>query len=412
MFKPFTVFIGLRYAVTKQRNQLVSFISLVSMLGMTVGVALLIVVLSVMNGFDKEMRERILGLVPHITIKNHGEPQQWQAIELIIKQHADVEAVAPFIQMGGMLIRGADVESVMIYGIDAERESSVSIINQFLLNNSLTQLAGASDNAIIGKALAQRLQLVVGDSINIMLAEQNISGKITPRFKRLKVSALFETGTEVDQSVALISFDTAQVMATGDSTVRGLRVLLSDTLSAPRVAWELEQNLPYGFSASDWTHSHGNLYSAIQLSKQLVGLMLLTIIAVAAFNVVSALVMIVTDKQSDIAILRTIGLSPKAIMAIFVVQGAFIGLIGTILGVLFGLLLSVTVSEVVAGLEALFNYQFLSSDVYPIDYMPVDIRLNDIVLVATAGFTMSVLATLYPAWRAAKVQPAEALRYE
>jgi lipoprotein-releasing system permease protein len=365
-----------------------------------------------MNGFDKEMRERILGLVPHITIKNHGEPQQWQAIELIIKQHADVEAVAPFIQMGGMLIRGADVESVMIYGIDAERESSVSIINQFLLNNSLTQLAGASDNAIIGKALAQRLQLVVGDSINIMLAEQNISGKITPRFKRLKVSALFETGTEVDQSVALISFDTAQVMATGDSTVRGLRVLLSDTLSAPRVAWELEQNLPYGFSASDWTHSHGNLYSAIQLSKQLVGLMLLTIIAVAAFNVVSALVMIVTDKQSDIAILRTIGLSPKAIMAIFVVQGAFIGLIGTILGVLFGLLLSVTVSEVVAGLEALFNYQFLSSDVYPIDYMPVDIRLNDIVLVATAGFTMSVLATLYPAWRAAKVQPAEALRYE
>ena len=209
-----------------------------------------------------------------------------------------------------------------------------------------------------------------------------------------------------------MAIETAAQAVQGDSSAKGIRVSLFDTFSAPRVAWELEQNLPYGFSTRDWTRSHGNLYSAIQLSKQLVGLMLLTIIAVAAFNVVSALVMVVTDKQSDIAILRTLGVSPRQVMAVFMVQGTVIGLIGTGLGVLLGLGLSLVVSDVVSAIELLFNHQFLSSDVYPIDYMPVDIRWQDITLVAIVAFAMSIVATLYPAWRAAKVRPAEALRYE
>ena len=412
MYKPFALFVGLRYSGAKRRSQLVSFISLVSMLGMTVGVALLIVVLSVMNGFDKEMRERILGLVPHITIKNYGEAKDWQEIERVISLHSEVSAVAPFVQVNGMLLRGADVESVMVYGIDAEREQQVSIINEFIPNQALMALHGSSNNVILGRAMADRLGLAVSDSINIMISQQSSGGKLKPQFKRLTIAALFHTGTEIDQQLALMSLSTAQALVKGDVSASGLRVLLNDTFAAPRIAWELEQNLPYGFSSRDWTRSHGNLYSAIQLSKQLVGLMLLTIIAVAAFNVVSALVLIVTDKKADIAILRTLGLTPKGVMAIFMVQGTAIGLIGAGMGVLLGLVLSFFVADVVAFIEFIFQHQFLSSDVYPIDYLPVDIRGSDVFMVAVTAFVMSVLATLYPAWRAAKVQPADALRYE
>ncbi|WP_019530260.1 lipoprotein-releasing ABC transporter permease subunit [Dasania marina] len=412
MFKPCSLFIGLRYAGAKRRSQLVSFISLVSMLGMTVGVALLIVVLSVMNGFDKEMRERILGLVPHIIINHHGDNGDWPAVEKIITQHSEVKAVAPFIQLGGMLLHGTDVESVMIYGIDVEREAQVSIIDQFIKPEALAQLAQQPDTVVIGHALAQRLALQPGDNVNIMIPQQSASGKTQPIFKRLRLLADFNTGTELDQSVILLSLATAQPLVAGNPSAQGLRLLLNNTFAAPRVAWELEQSLPYGYSSRDWTRSHGNLYSAIQLSKQLVGLMLFIIIAVAAFNVVSALVMVVTDKQADIAILRTLGASPRQVMMIFIVQGSLIGLVGTGFGVLLGLGLSVSVTDIVAGLEQLLNYHFLNSDVYPVDYLPVDIRQSDVLLVAATAFIMSVLATIYPAWRAAKVRPAEALRYE
>ena len=412
MFKPFSFYVGLRYAGTKRESQLVSFISLVSMLGMTVGVALLIVVLSVMNGFDKEMRNRILGLVPHITIKNYAEAQDWQPIANKVSQHPEVKAVAPFVQVGGMILRGTDVESVLVYGIDVEHETKVSIINEFISAQVLQRLETDSRDVILGKALAQRLNLSVGEHINLMVPQQANGKQAKPKFIRLGIAGLFHTGTEIDQSVALMAITTAEQLMAGDVSAKGLRVSLVDTFAAPRVAWELEQNLPYGFASRDWTRSHGNLYSAIQLSKQLVALMLFTIIAVAAFNVVSALVMVVTDKQADIAILRTLGVKPKTVMAIFMVQGTVIGLIGTGLGVILGLLLSICVADVVAMIEGVFNHQFLNSDVYPIDYMPVDIRWGDVTLVALVAFSMSILATLYPAWRAARVQPAEALRYE
>lgn len=408
MFRPYSVFIGVRYAAAKRHSQLVSFISMISMLGMAVGVALLIVVLSVMNGFDREMRQRILGLVPHITIKSYSDQQDWQQVESIAKKHPEVLATAPFIQLNGMLLKGSDVEGVLIYGIEPEQESQVSIIQHYVESSALNSLANGG-HILLGLPLAQRLGIEKGQSINLMVPAQTNSGRVKPRFKAFTVAAIFNTGTELDQSVALIGIHDASTLAAQQG--RGLRVLLSNTFNAPRIAWEIDQNLPYGYISRDWTRSHGNLYSAIQLSKQLVGLMLLTIIAVAAFNVVSALVMIVTDKRADIAILRTIGASPTGIMAAFMVQGSLIGIIGTVVGVVFGVLLSLSISDLVSWLEQFSGHQFLSSDVYPVNYLPVEIRISDIIMVAGTALLMSLVATLYPAWKAAKTQPAQALRY-
>ena len=409
MFRPYSVFIGVRYAAAKRRSQLVSFISMISMLGMTVGVALLIVVLSVMNGFDREMRQRILGLVPHITIKSYSDQQDWQQVGSIAKNHPEVKAVAPFVQLNGMLLKGSDVEGVLIYGIEPKQESQVSIIQHYVEPSALNSLANGG-HILLGLPLAQRLGISQGQTINLMVPAQTDSGRVKPRFKAFTVAAIFNTGTELDQSVALIGIDDASALAAQQG--KGLRVLLSNTFDAPRIAWEIDQNLPYGYISRDWTRSHGNLYSAIQLSKRLVGLMLLTIIAVAAFNVVSALVMIVTDKRADIAILRTLGASPVGIMTTFMVQGSLIGVIGTAVGVVLGVLLSLSITDLVAWLEQLSGHQFLSSDVYPVNYLPVEIRVNDIAMVAGTAVLMSLVATLYPAWRAATIQPAEALRYE
>lgn len=418
MLRPYTFFIGLRYAGAKRRSQLVSFISLIAMLGMTIGVALLIVVLSVMNGFDLEMRQRILALVPHVTVKSYSSDIQhmsanWEQVEAIIHQHPEVQATAPFVRVGGMLLRGTDVESVLIYGIDINREKRVSIIDEFLDKSAIEQLASASDVIVMGAALANKLELAVGDSVNVMVPRLGVTGRSQPpSFKKLMMAGQFNTGTELDQSIALVRLASAEQLAAGDNQAHGIRILLDNTFSAPRVAWELEQNLPYGFVTQDWTRHHGNLYSAIQLSKQLVGLMLLTIIAVAAFNVVSALVMVVTDKQGDIAILRTLGASSRDIMTIFMVQGSLVGIVGTFFGVLFGVLLSLSITDLVTMLEGLFNHQFLQSDVYPIDYLPADLRLEDVMTVALTALFMSFLATIYPARKAAKVMPADALRYE
>jgi lipoprotein-releasing system permease protein len=416
MFRPYPFFIGIRYAGAKRSSQLVSFISLVSMLGMTIGVALLIVVLSVMNGFEREMQTRILGLVPHITVSSYGAPpsdaDQWEAMREKILYHSEVVATAPFAELNAMLLRGTDVEGVLIYGIDPEQEKNVSILHEYIKPGALELLKPGSQSILLGEALANRLGVVEGDRVNLMVPKENKRGRIQPSFSRLEVAAVFNTHTEIDHSVALIALDTALSMMPADRRRQGLRISVTDTFQAPRIAWELEQNIPYGHSTRDWTRTHGNLYSAIQMSKQLVTLMLLTIIAVAAFNVVSALVMIVTDKRGDIAILRTAGASSKGIMATFMMQGTLIALIGTVLGTVIGVLLSLSVTDIVDFIEQSFGVQFLNSDVYPVDYLPSDIRLADVLRVCGTAFVMSILATIYPAWRASRVQPAEALRYE
>ncbi|ARN76487.1 lipoprotein-releasing ABC transporter permease subunit [Oceanicoccus sagamiensis] len=416
MFKPYPIFIGLRYAGAKRRSQLVSFISLVSMSGMAVGVALLILVLSVMNGFDREMRTRILGLVPHINVIAYGQTadaqQDWQLIKDKVLAHPDVKAVAPFAQLNAMLLKGSDVEGVMIYGIDPEQERAVSIIGDYVNAESLASLQTSGRQILLGSALAAKLGVASGGVLNMMVPQENNRGRIAPRFIQLTVAEVFDTGTELDQTVALIALETALSLMPAEQRRQGMRITLNDTFEAPRVAWELAQNIPYGYTTRDWTRTHGNLYSAIQLSKQLVGLMLLTIIAVAAFNVVSALVMVVTDKRGDIAILRTAGASPAGIMAVFMVQGTVIALIGTIVGTLLGVILSLTITDIVAAMESLLHMQFLNSDVYPVDYLPSDLRLNDVLMICGTAFVMSLLATIYPAWRASRVLPAEALRYE
>ena len=416
MFKPYTLFIGLRYAGSKRRSQLVSFISLVSMSGMAVGVALLILVLSVMNGFDREMRTRILGLVPHINVIAYGESanaeQDWQQIRQTILYHPDVKAIAPFARLNAMLLKGTRVEGALIYGIDPQQEKNVSIITDYVKAEALQHLESDSRQILLGSALASRLGVEIDGVLNVMVPQENIQGRISPRFIQLTVADVFDTGTELDQSVALIAIDTALSLMPPEQRRQGMRITVKDTFQAPRVAWELAQNIPYGYTTRDWTRTHGNLYSAIQLSKQLVGLMLLTIIAVAAFNVVSALVMVVTDKRGDIAILRTAGASPAGIMAVFMVQGTVIALIGTAAGTVLGVVLSLTITDIVAAMEHLFHIQFLNSDVYPIDYLPSDLRLPDVLMICGTAFMMSLLATIYPAWRASRVLPAEALRYE
>lgn len=419
LFKPYPLFIGLRYAGAKRRSQLVSFISLVSMAGMAVGVALLILVLSVMNGFDREMRTRILGLVPHINVIAYGQPanaeQDWQHIREKVLHHPDVKAVAPFAQLNAMLLKGNKVEGVLIYGIDPQQEKHVSIISDYVSAEALSGLESNDANSrqiLLGSALATRLGVKPGGVLNVMVPQENTQGRIAPRFMQLVVADIFDTGTELDQSVALIAINTALSLMPPEQRRQGMRITVKDTFEAPRVAWELAQNIPYGYTTRDWTRTHGNLYSAIQLSKQLIGLMLLTIIAVAAFNVVSALVMVVTDKRGDIAILRTAGASPSGIMAVFMVQGTVIALIGTAVGTVLGVVLSLTITDIVAAMESLFHIQFLNSDVYPVDYLPSDLRLPDVLMICATAFIMSLLATIYPAWRASRVLPAEALRYE
>lgn len=412
MFAPFSVFIGTRYAGTRWRNQLVSFLSIVATLSMTVGVALLILVLSVMNGFDHEMRTRILGLVPHITITANQQDQSWEVAESMVQASAGVVASAPFTQLNAMMLRGTDVEGVQVFGIDPARESAVSIIREFVDENDFMALAGDSDRVILGAGLAERLELSVGSTVNLMVPQENHQGRVVPRFARLVVAAVFHSGTEIDQSVAFIGLAESLQLMPADRQFRGLRIRVEDTFAAPEIAWKLSRELPYGFNVRDWTRTHGNLYSAIQMSKQLVGLMLVTIIAVAAFNLVSALVMIVNDKRGDIAILRAVGASPFGIMKIFIVQGTIIALVGTLAGCVIGIGLSQVVTDLVAGVESVFGIQFLKSDVYPVDYLPADVRWSDVITVAVTALVLSVLATLYPSWRAARLQPAEALRYE
>lgn len=424
MFKPFPIFIGIRYAGARRQSQLVSFISLMSVMGMALGVALLILVLSVMNGFDREMRTRILGLVPHITITPYEYERGGltvdesnsnnlnKEIREYVERHPGVKAVAPFTQLNAMLLHGTDVEGVMVYGIDPAQESDVSIIGDYIDPQALVRLKNDSKDIIMGSALAARLGLEISDSVNLMVTNELPRGGVKPVFARFTLTATFTTGTKIDHSAALIAINSSLKLMPADKQTQSLRVTVKDTFQAPQISWDLNQNTPYGFRSTDWTRTYGNIYAAIQLSKQLVGLMLLTIIAVAAFNVVSALVMVVNDKRGDIAILRTAGASAKDIMGIFIVQGTLIALFGTLSGALIGVVLSLGITDIVAFVENIFDFSFLSSDVYPVDYLPSDLRAMDLILVCSVAFAMSILATLYPAWRASRVQPAAALRDE
>lgn len=417
MFRPLSVYIGTRYTRAKRRSHFVSFISLTSMIGLALGVVVMIVVLSVMNGFDHEMRTRVLGMVPHATVESYQPISDWRTIAGQIKtQHPNVLEVAPFIQMQGLLSAGGTVQKVLINAVDPNEESKVSIIGDFFKEGSLQSLKSGEFGIIIGDKAANNLGVKVGDKVTFIAPEVSVTpAGMFPRMKRFTVVGTFHVGAgELDGYVAMVHVDdAARMRRLKEGQVEGLRLKLDDLFQAPRTAWEIARTLKGNdYFARDWTRSHGNLYQAIRMEKSMIGLLLLLIVAVAAFNIISTLVMVVTDKKADIAILRTLGATPGQIMATFMVQGTVIGVIGTLIGGVLGVFAALNVSGAIALLERLLGHKFLNADVYFIDYLPSQVMSEDVILVCSAALILSFFATLYPAWRAARTQPAEALRYE
>ncbi|MEM5537626.1 lipoprotein-releasing ABC transporter permease subunit [Neptuniibacter pectenicola] len=414
MFKPLSLFIGLRYTAAKRSNHFISFISLASMLGLMLGVAALIVVLSVMNGFDRELKQRILGMVPHGSISAYGKPiENWPLLVEQLSQHPDVVAAAPFIQAQGMLTSKGVVRGALVNGIDPVIEQHVSILGEHITSGSLEALNQQRFGIVLGDLLARYLGARVGDKVTLVLPEASVSvAGVVPRLKRFTVVGIFSVGAELDANLAYINLeDAAKIKRLGDG-VDGIRLKFDDLFVAPKKVKEIAASLSGYYSSSDWTRTHGNLFQAIQLEKRMIGLLLFLIVLVAAFNIVSTLVMVVTDKKADVAILRTLGATPGRIMRIFMIQGTVIGVLGTLLGTLLGVTLALTISDIIAWVERTFNIQFLNADVYFISYLPSDLQWADVGVITFTALVISFLATIYPAWRAAKTHPAEALRYE
>lgn len=405
--------IGLRYVRAKRRNHFISFISLTSMLGLMLGVAVLILVLSVMNGFDHELRTRVLGMVPHAKIESREGLSDWQALAERVAQHERVIGVAPYVEQQGMFSVGGRNEGAMVNGIEPEYEDQVSIIGRHMQQGSLDDLMPGEWNVVLGSILARRLGVGVGDRVTLLVPEASITpGGVFPRLKRFTVSGIFSVGADLDASLAYANIEDMQTLARLGDNVGGLRLELDDLFAASDVTRSIVSELGNNYRGFDWTFSHGNLFQAIQMEKRMIGLLLTVIIAVAAFNIVSTLVMVVTDKHADIAILRTIGATPRSIMGIFIVQGMAIGIIGILVGVAAGISLALTISDLIHGVESLFGIQFLDAGVYFISSLPSRLHWEDVGNIVAAAFGLTFLSTLYPAWRAARIQPAEVLRYE
>ena len=405
--------LSFRYTFAFGRGYLSTFLSSLSMLGLVLAIALLIIVLSVMNGFDKEMRERILGLVPHVTVYSYAPMADWQQQAALVSQHPDVVSVAPFAQFDALFMRAGEIETARGIGIDIAREADSGQLVQSLGTAAIERFSKDTNGLILGAGLASKLKLSPGDQLTLIVPSATRgAGPQASHFETVNLSAILTTGTEMDQSAALVHLELASRLAGLDGAVTGLRISTSDLFAVARIGWELMNNLAPGHYATNWMMTHGNLYAAIQLSRDLVSILLFSIIAVAAFNVVSSLVLVVFDKQGDIAILRTLGATPADIAFIFVIQGAMIGLVGAFFGTTLGVLGSLAVPDMVAGLEQLLNINFLNTDVYPVSFLPVDVLSRDLLLVAAIAFIMCVLAAIYPARRAAKLQPATVLHQE
>ncbi|MGE6527983.1 lipoprotein-releasing ABC transporter permease subunit [Pseudomonas sp. NPDC077382] len=415
MFRPLSIFIGSRYTRAKRRNHFISFISLTSMIGLSLGVLAMIIVLSVMNGFQREMSNRILGMVPHAVIAGDGRPvEDWQSLALQLQAHPGVLGTAPITQLEGMLSYRGTMQPIEIKGIDPQAESEVSILGSKMIAGSLDDLVAGESGVIVGLMTARRFGLKLGDKLTLIVPElSDAPGGITPRMQRLNVVGVFKVGAELDGSLAMIHrADAAQILRWQPDQVEGVRVRLADLYRAPQIASELVAGLGEGYRGEDWSLTQGSLFSAMKMEKTMIGLLLLLIVAVAAFNIIATLIMVVADKRADIAILRTLGATPRQIMAIFMVQGSIIGLTGTLIGTVLGLIGAMNVSALVSWLEKVSGQHIFSSDVYFISTLPSELRLQDVLLVTLAALLLSFLATVYPAWRAAQTQPAEALRYE
>ncbi|PTR15191.1 MULTISPECIES: lipoprotein-releasing ABC transporter permease subunit [unclassified Nitrosospira] len=412
----YELFIGLRYTRAKRRNHFISFISLISLLGITLGMTALITVMSVMNGFQKEVRTRILGVASHIQVSGiDGKLTGWRHVAGEALGHPEVEAAAPYVSAQGMVSHDQIVSGVAVRGVLPEMENDVADFASMMVDGEITSLAPGGFGMVIGRELARALGVFTGDKIVLISPQGQVTpAGILPRLKQFTITGIFQAGhIEYDSGLVLIHLADAQKLyRMGDDEVSGVRLKLRDLFHAPQVAQELAPMISTEVYISDWSRQHANYFRAIQIEKRMLSLILALIIAVAAFNIVSTLVMAVTDKQPDIAILRTLGASPRSIMKIFIVQGTLIGVLGTTLGVFGGVLLAYNIEVVIAAIERVFSIQFLSPEVYYISEIPSDLQLADVVAVAAVSFVLTLLATLYPSYRASKVNPAEALRYE
>ncbi|KUM34078.1 lipoprotein-releasing ABC transporter permease subunit [Pseudomonas sp. EpS/L25] len=413
MFRPLSLFIGLRYTRAKRRKSFISFFSLVSMFGLALGVLAMILVLSVMNGFQEEMRGRILGMVPHAFISGAQPLDDWRPLAAKAEQQPHVLAAVPYTQLQGMLSVRGRMQPLLVDGIDPAQEKRVSIVGERMTQGSLDALKPGEFGIVLGEIAARRFQLELGSQVTVIIPEVGATGSITPRLRRFTVVGTFKVGAELDASLALINVaDAAPLKGWQPGQVESIRLALDDLFQAPRISRDVAKALGDGYQARDWTISQGSLFQAMQMEKTMIGLLLLLIVAVAAFNIIATLIMVVADKKADIAILRTLGATPGQIMAVFMVQGTVIGLVGTLIGGILGVVAALNVSSWIAALERLVGHKLFGGDMYFISNLPSRLELEDVVLIAVAALSMSFLATLYPAWRASRTSPAEALRYD
>lgn len=413
--RPYELLVGLRYTRAKRRNHFISFISLISVFGIALGIMALIVVLSVMNGFQEELRTRILGVAAHAQITGFDNTlENWQDIARRAKTHPQVIGSAPYVAAQGMVSYDGIVQGAVIRGIDPKMEDRVADISKKMKAGKLADLRAGEYGIVLGSELARALAVGVGDRVVLITPQGQITpAGIMPRLKQFNVVGIFEIGHyEYDLTLALIDIDDAKTLFRMGGKVSGVRLKLDDLDAAPRVVRELARVMPDTVYMTDWTLQHANFFRAIQIEKNVMFIILLLIVAVAAFNIVSTLVMAVTDKQADIAILRTLGALPFSITKIFIVQGALIGIVGTALGIAGGVALALNIDVVVPAIERVFGIHFLSKDIYFISELPSKLLPRDVIVISTVSFVLTLIATLYPSWRASKTNPVEALRYE
>jgi len=416
MFRPVALFIGLRYTRAKRRNHFISFISLMSMMGIALGVIVLITVLSVMNGFDGEIKKRVFSMAPPITISSITDNiSNWQDLEKTVASAPNITGVAPFINGQVLISTSGLVQPAMVTGIIPEKEKKISELATKMVQGNLNDLSHVNFGIVLGEDLANRLDVTVGDKVTVITPQVSLSpAGVIPRFKRFLVTGIFRAGSGFgfDAALAFINLNDAQKLFQMGAMVSGLHLAVNDVYAVNRISQELANGLAPTARITNWTEQFGAFFHAISLEKTMMFFILMLIIAVAVFNLVCTLVMVVNEKEADIAILRTVGATPGMIMAIFIVQGATVGIIGTLLGVLGGIALALNVTDIVNGIEHIFHVQFLSASIYFVDYLPSKLQTADVWRISLAALSLSLIATIYPAWRASRTEPVEALRYE
>ena len=416
MFRPAALFIGLRYTRAKRRNNFISFISLVSMIGIALGVMVLITVLSVMNGFDREIRSRVFSMVPAITVSSlSGAIPHWETMQQKVLGFQGVKAAAPFVTSEVLLNYGGSVQPSLLSGILPDQEANITALADKMVQGHLSDLKPGSFTIVLGEGLAQQLNVSVGDKVTLMTPQVTMSpAGVMPRFKRFTVVGIFRAGNGFgfDRAMGFVHLNDAQRLNGMGAYVTGLHLKINNIYAAPNLALDMMDTFSPDITVTTWADQFGEFFHAVQMEKTMMFFILLLIIAVAAFNLVSTLVMVVNEKQADIAILRTFGATPGTILSIFMVQGGLIGIFGTLLGVLSGVLLAYNVTDIVNFIEHVFHVQLISSNVYFVNYLPSEIQWPDVIKISLASLVLSLLATLYPAWRASKLDPVESLRYE